>query len=98
MLEIPDENPSEYLDMPEGLSGYWWETDNQICVPVVMAKNEGDGTFSRWLTELEAKGKVVFFPTIVSARLDAILRGRGYVDAVAKDKVFGFVDGLAKKC
>ena len=95
MIKVADAHPDKYLDMPKGLSGYWWETDNQICIPLVENQNEGDGTFSKWLTELEAKGKLIFFPTIVSARLDAILRTRGYQDAFVIDKEMGFVDGLA---
>ena len=96
VIPVPDAHPDKYLDMPQGLEGYWWETDNQICVPFVENRNEGDGTFSKWLTELESKGKLIFFPTIISARLDAILRKRGYQDAFVIDKEMGFVDGLAK--
>lgn len=94
-IKVPDEHPDKYLDMPEGLVGYWWETDNQICVPLVIAKSESDGSFSKFLKDIEAKGKLVFFPTIVNAKLDAILRKRGYQDAAAPDEIFGAVDGLA---
>jgi len=97
IIEVPDVHPESYLDMPEGLSGYWWETDSQICIPFVANKKQGDGTFSKWLMELEAKGKLIFFPTIISARLDVILRKRGYKDAFVIDKEMGLVDGLAKE-
>ena len=97
-IEVPDAHPDKYLNMPDGLEGYWWETESQICVPFVASKNEGDGTFSKWLSELEAKNKLIFFPTIISARFDAILRKRGYQDAFTIDKTMGFVDGLAKRC
>ncbi len=104
MIKIPDELPNKYLDMPKGLEGYWWETEHLICVPFVASRHEGDGSFIKWLKELEAKGKIVFFPTIVSARLDAILRKRGYVDAVSKmseleQKIYGqeYCDGLSKE-
>lgn len=96
VIEIPDDHPEKFLEMPEGLEGYWWETEKQICVPLVIARNEGDGTFTKWLIELEGKHKLIFFPTIVSARLDRILRERGYVNAFAPDEYFGEVDGLAK--
>ena len=98
MIEVPDAHPDKYLEMPNGLSGYWWEVDNQICVPFVASKNEGDGTFTKWLDELEVKKKLIFFPTIISARLDYILRKRGYEDAFVIDKIMGLVDGLAKAC
>lgn len=95
-IEIPDVHPDKFLDMPPGLDGYWWETEEQICVPFIENRNEGDGTFSKWLKELENKSKLIFFPTIVSARLDAILRKKGYIDAFVIDKEMGFMDGLAK--
>lgn len=98
-IKIPDENPTKFNDMPAGLGGYWWETVNKICIPFVENEHEGDGTFSRWLKELEAKHKIIFFPTIISARLDAILRARGYQDAGVNDDQLGcWVDGLAKDC
>ena len=80
--------------MPARLEGYWWETDNLICIPFVEAREKG--AFSQFLKMIEAKGKVIFFPTIVSAKLDVILRAKGYVDAGTPDKYFGFVDGLAR--
>lgn len=95
VIKVPDAHPDKYLDMPEGLNGYWWETEKQICVPFVLNTNEGDGTFSKWLTEIETKGKLIFFPTIISARLNAILRKRDYKDAFIVDKEMGFIDGLA---
>jgi hypothetical protein len=99
-LVIPNESPNKYQGMPNELAGYWWETKNLICVPDIISKEEGKGNFSKWLTELEAKGKIIFFPTIVSARLDAILRARGYIDAVTEyiDENFGcHIFGLAKR-
>lgn len=96
IIKVPDAYPEKYLDMPSGLSGYWWETEHQICVPVVFARSEGDGSFSSFLRDIESRGKLIFFPTIISARLDAILRSRGYRDAFVIDKEMGLVDGLAK--
>lgn len=81
---VPREHPTKYKKMPEGLVGYWWETKHLICIPDIYSNFEGRGNFSRWLSELEAKGKVIFFPTIVSARLDSILRRRGYIDALSE--------------
>jgi len=92
--QIPDEHPDKYLKMPDGLNGYWWETDNLICVAFVEAYKSG--AFSKFLKDIEARGKAVFFPIVVSARLEAILRTRGYVDAFTPDKYFGVVGGLAR--
>jgi len=97
MIQVPSEHPSKYNKMTKGLSGYWWETDNLICIPLVQSKNEGDGKFTEWLQVLELKGKMIFFPTIVSGRLDYILKKRGYQDAVVMDRDVGVVTGLAKK-
>ena len=95
MIQIGNELPVKYNDMPSGLIGYWWETEHQICVPLVESVNEGDGTFSKWLDELKAKGKTIFFPTVVSGRLDTILRKRGYKEAFVMDRDVGGIDGLA---
>jgi hypothetical protein len=93
-VEVPDDSPTHYKKMPKDLEGYWWETDTQICVPVVSNKHEGNGAFSDWLKRLERKHKLIFFPTIVSARLDAILRKKGYIDGFVNDAQMGFIDGL----
>lgn len=71
-LQVPSEEPSQYKDMPDGLNGYWGETDNLICV------------------------QVVFFPTVIHARLDKLLRLRGYQDAVVEAELMDAVIGLAK--
>ena len=97
MIELPCENPDKYLPPHEGLDGYWWETNVLICVADIRSRFEGQGYFRRWLDELEAKGKNIFFPTVISARLDMILRKRGYIEAFVYDRDgFGCaVDGLA---
>lgn len=73
--------PESFLEGPPELdaSTYWWETD-MVCVPWVMGNNPQ--AFLCWLRELEAKGKPVFFPTVINGRLDALLRHRDYVDAL----------------
>lgn len=93
MKLVPDETPDKYLVMPEGLEGYWWETKGLICIPFVEAHK--NGAFSSFLKDICSRGKVVFFPTIISARLDVILRAKGFEDAGVLDTFFGFVDGLA---
>ena len=95
MIQVPNEEPDEFLKMPSGLEGYWWETKRVICVPIVINCNPGDGSFSEFLTQLIEKEKLVFFPTIISARLEAILRKRGFQEAFVVDDLMGFVDGLA---
>jgi hypothetical protein len=96
MREVPNVTPTEYQKPPETLSGYWWEESSVICIPFIESKQEGKGNLSRWLGTLESRGKIVFFPTVISARLDSILRKRGYEDAFIPYTELGYVDGLAK--
>jgi hypothetical protein len=101
MILISEQHPDKYLSMPRGLDGYWWETEGVICIPDIRAQHEGDGTFTKWIKSLESRGKIIFFPTVVSARLDFILRKHGYEDAITDfvDEVFGCrIEGLAKRC
>lgn len=93
MIRLPDEHPSKYKKMPQGLEGYWWETDKMICVPVVIAQK--NGVFSSFLKDLMKSKKIIFFPCIVSAKLDAMLRAKGFQDAFVVDEMMGLVDGLA---
>jgi len=99
-LIVPKAEPEKNLPMPDGLQGYWWETNEVICVPVVITQKAG--TFSLFLKNILSKGKIVFFPTVVSARLDAILRAKGFVDAITEmndeeQEIYGqrWCDGLA---
>ena len=62
------------------LGGYWWETERQVCVPLITSASPKK--FMEFLAAQEAKGKAVVFPTVISLRLDRLLRHRGYVDSV----------------
>mgnify|MGYP001576036037 CR=1 FL=1 len=86
-----------YRKMPAGLYGYWWETERGICVPLIASYHQGDGTFSTFLNTLRQKRKTIFFPTVVSARLDAILRAKGFIDCWVKGNVER-IDGLGLLC
>lgn len=96
---VPLDEPAGGYRTAEGLSGdtYWWEGEHIVCVPFVAGPPR---PFLRFLCEIEARGKPVFFPCVVNARLDRLLRLRGYVDACTDlpDPVFGeHVFGLARK-
>ena len=86
-LVLTPGRPDTILQMPPDLGGYWWETDVFVCVPWVYSRDPG--AFLRFLRDIERKGKTVFFPTIINARLDRLLRLRGYQDAVAPDQCKG---------
>lgn len=92
---VPNEHPTHFKNMPKDsdLDGYWWETVNLICIPLIESTRKG--AFSEWLTKLEAKGKLIFIPGIINARLYERLLKRGYVPAGCEDEMLGFVDGLA---
>lgn len=77
----PTDEP--FKEMPSQLDGYWWETDHQICIPVIMSHSPR--SFLLFLSEQEGKGKAVVFPTVISGRLEKLLRLRGYVDSVVYD-------------
>jgi len=79
--------------MPPGLDGYWWETEHMVCVPLVQARQRG--VFLPWLMALERKGKPVFFPSVINARLQRLLALRGYVGARVETDM-GWVSGFAK--
>ena len=87
-------SPESYNDFTGDLEGYWWETQI-ICVPFVASKSPR--AFLRFLNDIESRGKPIFFPTVISARLDKLLRMRGYVDGVIpwdeqfKAPVFGLL-------
>lgn len=95
MITIPNEVPAKYKNLPYGLRGYWWETNNVICIPLVWAGSK-EGTFSSFLKMIDKRHKLLFFPSIVSARLGAILRAKGYQDAMVYDDEMGAVSGLAR--
>ena len=86
-LVLTHDSPDAFLPMPPGLEGYWWETSTFVCVPFVLSHDAR--AFIGFLNDLERKAKFVFFPTIINARLDRLLRLRGYQDAVAPDQCKG---------
>lgn len=105
VLVLSPGEPTGYGKMPQGLSGYWWETAHFVCVPWIASSDPK--AFLSFLRGLERKGKTVFFPTVINARLDRLLRLRGYQDAVVPDPCKGgcqcelmgeSVFGLAKMC
>jgi len=93
MIELHPTLPSRYNEMPEGLDGYWWESEDTVCVPVVSAAEPK--AFVSFLREIESRGKTVFFPTILNERLYKLLMLRGYQPAYVEDNLMGIVDGLA---
>lgn len=97
MLELltvvvpPHAEPASYQEVPgASVDSYWWET-SVVCVPLIFSEPR---PFLTFLRNIEAKGKPVFFPTVLNPRFDKLLRLRGYIDAVTKDKHFGLVEGL----
>lgn len=91
-IKFQAESPSTYNDMPEHLSGYWWESSDLVCIPLVASQSPQ--VFLRFLRRCEGIHKPVFFPTVISGRLDTLLRRRGYVNAVTVSDEQGVVEGL----
>lgn len=67
--------------LADGVFGYCLETDRGLYVPWIMAEREGSGDVGRYLDSLPTDRRVVF-PTILSARLAAMLGRRGFVATV----------------
>tara|TARA_Y100000310_G_scaffold339388_1_gene431893 strand:+ start:406 stop:711 length:306 start_codon:yes stop_codon:yes gene_type:complete len=76
---MPDQPEPEFEPLPDGLEGYWWETD-YIVIPWIAARKPR--VFLSWLRAIEKRGKPVFFPTVINERLATLLKHRGYVSAV----------------
>lgn len=79
-LDPTDHPTGKYQEMSDGLEGYWWETEKQVCIPWVFSHDPR--AFLHFLKAQEAKGKAVVFPTIINARLAKLLLLRGYVPAL----------------
>jgi len=96
LLKLPNETPSRYEQMPPHLDGYWWVTEHIICIPFI--ETDSRGSFKKFMIKLERQHKIIFFPTIISARLQDICERNGYIPASVIDEEMGFVDGMAKDC
>ena len=80
-MDAADTDNAVSNTFPHPLEGYWWETERQVVIPWI--RNTGTPTtFLKFLRIIEHKGKAIVFPTVINARLDKLLRLRGYVDGV----------------
>lgn len=70
---IPGQEPL----LAPGVRGYTVECDGELWIPVVFAEREGAGDVGRYLDTLP-KDKTVIFPTVLSARLEGMLKRRGF--------------------
>ena len=66
-----------FLTLPAPLYGYYWESDDTLCVPFI-ASSGHPKAFLHFLTAIEVKGKQVIFPTVINFRLARLLKNRGY--------------------
>jgi len=62
----------------EHIEGYMIETKDVIFVPALFVKEEGKGHLSRFIKEIESKGKTIKFTSVVSEKLAMILLKKGY--------------------
>lgn len=89
----------DFIDCPAPLGGYWWEDDETVCLPVI-SSNGHPREMLNFLAMLEAKGRRVFIPTVINARLAKLLELRGYrysetvvFDDVMKEWIDGYTKG-----
>jgi len=73
---FPELDPLD--ELAPGLRGYTVEIGNDIYIPVLMADQPGQGALTSYLDKLEASGKTVKIPTVLSDHLAAYLKRRGY--------------------
>ena len=73
---FPEMDPLD--ELAPGLKVYTVEVGNDIYVPVLMADQPGQGALTGYLDKLEASGKTVKIPTVLSDRLALYLTRRGY--------------------
>jgi hypothetical protein len=59
-----------------GVRGYAIEDGNRVCVPLIIAVNEGDGSVGRFIDSLDPKCVI---PCVTSARLAGMLYRRGWM-------------------
>jgi len=88
----------EFQDCPSPLDGYWWENDEMVCLPLVASKGHPRALLA-FLSSLEDKGKKVFVPSVINARLAKLLELRGYTysqTAVFDEQMQDWVDGYTK--
>jgi hypothetical protein len=70
-------------DFPEPMGGYYWREGDALYIPVVITKwtaLDGRGAVAAVIARAMETMRVVKFPTVVSARLDAMLARRGFVE------------------
>ena len=69
--------PGEEPEVAPGVRAMVFDTPNGIYIPVIIADRPGRGDVARYLDSLPATRRVVF-PTVISARLRAMLERRGF--------------------
>ncbi len=71
-------DPFNLEQLAPGVRGYTMTSeDGSVYVPVVVAMNPGHGDVGRYIDSLP-KDKTVKFPTVISARLEGMLKRRGF--------------------
>lgn len=66
-------------ELAPGVLGYTFAEPDTTYVPLVIAKNPGNGDVSRWLDSLP-RDRSYCFPNVINATLDGMLRRRGFTD------------------
>jgi len=74
-------------ELAPGVMGYTVEM-KELWVPFISATEEGSGSVGRYLDSLPEDISIVI-PTVISERLDGMLRRRGYVPELRYDRMSG---------
>jgi hypothetical protein len=79
-------------EFPDPMEGYYWFTDGKLYIPFVMTLHtplEGRGAVGVVIERAKECAAWVGFPTVISAKLDAMLARRGFVNEYEYSPEFG---------
>lgn len=72
---IPVGSTADVYELAPGVIGYAVEHEGRIYIPLIQARKEGSGDVGRFLDSLSPRCCI---PNVTSARLQAMLRRRGW--------------------
>ena len=83
-------------EIADGVIGTWFDTPDGIWIPIVAAKNPGNGDVAKMLNDLPTNRKIVF-PTVISSILRSMLLRRGFEETVVgHDSELGDIFGMQR--
>lgn len=85
VMFVPGQEPR----LSNNVRGFAFDTPHGIYIPLVIAEKPGNGDVGKFLDRLPRHRRVIF-PSVINAKLQGMLRRRGFVDGI-EDGEFGEV-------